>query len=173
MPLQPKAAVVMPLLLNVGVDWNELVETEEDTAGVHGDNTLPTTGGRGGNSKRARSQSSNRTEERVPAKRGGGVRGGHGSLDRPGSSRQVTVENPPNPRDCKDKSQVWACPLRECRGHINYNWQTQCFGCKTYFHKSQGGNWTPSPKSEGQSGGGGSSSHRGRRGDSVGRASRG
>ena len=75
MPLQPKAAVVMPLLLNVGVDWNELVETEEDTAGVHGDNTLPTTGGRGGNSKRARSQSSNRTEERVSAKRGGGVRG--------------------------------------------------------------------------------------------------
>ena len=61
------------------LDWNEDVDMEEASAARDGDNTLPTRGGRGGNSKRDRSQSSNSTEERVPAKRGGGVRGGWGS----------------------------------------------------------------------------------------------
>ena len=136
-----------------------------------GDNTTLATGGRGGvrggrggeNTKRDRSQSSNRTEEQVPAKKGGGVRGGQGSLAKPGSSRQVTVENPPNPRDCRDGSQVWACPLPECMGHVNYNWQKTCFGCKTRFYKPKGGNWTPSTKPDGQSGERGSYSRGGRR----------
>ena len=98
--------------------------------------------------------SSNSTEERVPTKQGGGARGGQGSQVRPGTSRQATVENPKNPRDCKDKSQVWTCPLSECRGHVNYNWQKQCFGCKTYFYWSRAtGNLAPSTKPDGQSGG--------------------
>ena len=117
--------------------------------------------GRGGfNNKRERSSSSIRTGERVPAKRGGGVsRGGQGP-----QVREVPVENPKKPRDCKDKSKVWACPLEDCRRHVNYNWQQTCFGCKTYFCQDRGGNWVPSTKPPGQSDGHGSS--RGtRRGD--------
>ena len=62
------------------LDWAEEMNAEDDTTATDEDNTQPTTGGRGGvrgvgrggeNSKRDRSQSSNRTEEQVPAKRGG------------------------------------------------------------------------------------------------------
>merc|ERR1711936_501569 len=71
-----------------------------------------------------------------------GARGGHyqGPQVRPGSQR-VAVENPKNPRDCRDKSKIWACPLIECRGHVNYNWQKQCFGCKTYFYQALRSVW--------------------------------
>ena len=65
-------------------DWNEVCELEGSTADVKDDNIEATPGGsgrgRGGsNSKRERSTSSNRTVERVPAKRGGGARGGPGT----------------------------------------------------------------------------------------------
>ena len=151
------------------LDWSEEMDREEDTAAADGDNNVPNQGGRGRgrggfNFKRARSTSSNRTDEQVPTKRGGGVRGGQGPMARPGSSRQVTVENPSNPRDCRDKSKTWACPLWECRGHVNYNWQKQCFGCKTYFCMDRGGNWAPSTKPDGQSGGRGFSPRGTRRG---------
>ena len=63
------------------------------------------------------------------------ARGARGSQTRAGSSKQGTGDNP---RDCEDKSQVWECPQTE-RGHINWNWQTTCFGCKTSFHLSRGG----------------------------------
>merc|ERR1711936_46416 len=142
-----------------GFDWNEECELESSTAGPNEDNIEATPGGsgrgRGGsNNKQERSTSSARTEERVPTKRGGGARGGHyqGPQVRPGSQR-VAVENPKNPRDCRDKSKIWACPLIECRGHVNYNWQKQCFSCKTYFYMDRGGNWVPSTKPSGQPGG--------------------
>ena len=90
-------------------DWNEDVDRDERD----GDNELPTNGGLVGNSKRVRSPSKS-TDERVPVKRG--ARGGQGSQDRAGSSRQGTGDNP---QDCEDKSQVWKCPLEECRGHLN------------------------------------------------------
>ena len=115
--------------------------------------------GRGGfSNKRERSPSSVRSGEQVSTKRGGGAcRGGRGNQDFP-------VEYPKNPRDCKDRSKVWACPLDNCRRHVNYNWQQTCFACKTYFCQDRGGNWVPSAKPSGQSDGHGSS--RGtRRGD--------
>ena len=70
---------------SLDLDWAEVMNAEDETMATDGDNTLPTTGGRGGvrgggrggeNSKLERSQSFNRTEEQVPAKKGGGVRGG-------------------------------------------------------------------------------------------------
>ena len=104
--------------------------------------------GRGGfNNKRERSSSSIRSGERVPTKRGGGVsRGGQGN-----QASDFPVEYPKKTRDCRDKSKVWACPLEECRRHVNYNWQQTCFGCKTYFCQDRGGNWVPSTKPSGQS----------------------
>ena len=150
-------------------DWNEVCELEGSSTDIIGDSLDPTPGGsnprgsvgsvgsvgsRGGsNNKRERSTSSNRTGERVPTKRGGGARGGQGPQVRPGSSREVSVENPKNPRDCRDKSKVWACPMNDCRGHVNYNWQQTCFGCKTYFCRDRGGNWVPSNKPSDQPGG--------------------
>ena len=135
---------------------------EGDTADMDGDGLDPSPGGsipsgrvarnwrgRGGvNNKRERSSSSFRTEEQVPTKRGGGVsRGGHGS------NLDIPVEYPKNPRDCKDRSKVWHCPLENCRSHVNYNWQQTCFACKTYFCQDRGGNWVPSAKPSGQSDG--------------------
>ena len=134
------------------------------TADSEGDSLEPTPGGskprarggsvgnvrgRGGfnNNKRERSSSSIRSGEQVPTKRGGGVsRGGQGN-----PASDFPVEYPKNPRDCRDRSQVWTCPLDECRSHVNYNWQRTCFGCKTYFCQDQGGNWVPSAKPSGQS----------------------
>ena len=145
---------------SVGLNGNA---PEGNTADTDGDDLGPTPGGsnpssrggrnwrggRGGaNKKRDRSSSSVRTEEQVPAKRGGGAgRGGRGS------NLDIPVEYPKNPRDCQDRSKVWPCPLTNCSRHVNYIWQRTCFACKTYFVQDRGGNWVPSAKPSGQSGG--------------------